>query len=75
MRTIKEWEKESKKDESLYDKVSHGLRETYEDLSKVKTTDESLYDKFKHGVEVTYEDVSKIKESPWWWSRIYIWKN
>lgn len=30
---------------SLRDKVWHGLKDTYEDLSKVKNSDESLYDK------------------------------
>ncbi|NWK68171.1 WXG100 family type VII secretion target [Bacillus paramycoides] len=50
-----------KNDGSLLDKVNHGLKETYEDLSKVKNADESLYDKFKHGVEAAYKDVNKIK--------------
>ncbi|PFA26083.1 WXG100 family type VII secretion target [Bacillus thuringiensis] len=52
-----------KNDGSLRDKVWHGLKETYEDLSKVKNSNESLYDKFKHGIDVAYKDVNKIKET------------
>jgi len=52
-----------KNDGSLRDKVWHGLKETYEDLSKVKNSDESLYDKFKHGIDAAYKDVNKIKDT------------
>ncbi|UNP78488.1 WXG100 family type VII secretion target [Bacillus nitratireducens] len=52
-----------KNDGSLRDKVWHGLKETYKDLSKVKNADESLYDKFKHGVDAAYKDVNKIKDA------------
>ena len=52
-----------KNDGSLRDKVWHGFKETYEDLSKVKNSDESLYDKFKHGIDTAYKDVNKIKDA------------
>ncbi|AHA71822.1 WXG100 family type VII secretion target [Bacillus thuringiensis] len=52
-----------KNDGSLRDKVWHGLKETYEDLSKVQNSDESLYDKFKHGIDAAYKDVNKIKDT------------
>ncbi|PFD37007.1 type VII secretion protein [Bacillus cereus] len=52
-----------KNDGSLRDKVWHSLKETYEDLSKVKNADESLYDKFKHGVAAAYKDVNKTKDA------------
>ncbi|MCQ0952703.1 WXG100 family type VII secretion target [Bacillus cereus] len=52
-----------KNDGSLRDKVWHGFKETYEDLSKVKNSDESLYDKFKHGIDAAYKDVNKIKDA------------
>ena len=52
-----------KNDGFLRDKVWHGLKETYEDLSKVKNSDESLYDKFKHGIDAAYKDVNKIKDT------------
>lgn len=52
-----------KNDGFLRDKVWHGLKETYEDLSKVKNSYESLYDKFKHGIDAAYKDVNKIKDT------------
>ncbi|MFB7121725.1 WXG100 family type VII secretion target [Bacillus tropicus] len=52
-----------KNDGSLRDKVWHGFKETYEDLSKVINSDESLYDKFKHGIDAAYKDVNKIKDA------------